>query len=37
MLCFSAQNLMFISLQVEHKYQHNTMGFYPTDEVVRPL
>lgn len=36
MFCFSAQNLIFIILQLEHKYQYDTMGFYPTDETVTP-
>lgn len=34
---FSAPNLIFMILQSEHKYQYDTMGFYPTDEIVKPL
>lgn len=37
MLCFSAQNLIFIILHIEHKYQYDTMDFYLTDEIVKPL
>jgi len=34
---FSAQKLIFIILLLEHKYQYDTMGFNPTDEIVKRL
>lgn len=34
---FSAQNLIFVIWQLEHKYQYDTIGFYPNAEILKSL